>query len=136
MISIFTAQGGQVILEDTEISPFCMFHCPEGHEELKEYCDVFNKTIRRYKYLQRHLNEVTSKLIKFLKCFSDVEFTNFARSCGVLLGTGLLSLNALEALFSEHLTKDGGECCGLYWFENMGWQDVWIRSGTSFYCSR
>uniref|UniRef100_A0A8C2KU44 Basic leucine zipper and W2 domain-containing protein 1-B n=1 Tax=Cyprinus carpio TaxID=7962 RepID=A0A8C2KU44_CYPCA len=68
---------------------------------------VFNKLIRRYKYLEKGFEEEIKKLLLFLKGFSESERNKLAMLTGILLANGSLSASILSSLFNDNLVKDG-----------------------------
>uniref|UniRef100_A0A674DX22 eIF5-mimic protein 1 n=1 Tax=Salmo trutta TaxID=8032 RepID=A0A674DX22_SALTR len=68
---------------------------------------VFNKLIRRYKYLQNAFEEEMKKLLLFLKAFSESEQTKLAMLTGILLANGTLPPPILTSLFSDNVVKEG-----------------------------
>ncbi|CAB1320729.1 unnamed protein product, partial [Coregonus sp. 'balchen'] len=68
---------------------------------------VFNKLIRRYKYLQNAFEEEVKKLMLFLKAFSESEQTKLAILTGILLANGTLPPPILTSLFSDNVVKEG-----------------------------
>uniref|UniRef100_A0A4W5Q339 eIF5-mimic protein 1 n=1 Tax=Hucho hucho TaxID=62062 RepID=A0A4W5Q339_9TELE len=68
---------------------------------------VFNKLIRRYKYLQNAFEEEIKKLLLFLKAFSESEQTKLAMLTGILLANGTLPPPILTSLFSDNVVKEG-----------------------------
>uniref|UniRef100_A0A8C9VA25 eIF5-mimic protein 1 n=1 Tax=Scleropages formosus TaxID=113540 RepID=A0A8C9VA25_SCLFO len=68
---------------------------------------VFNKLIRRYKYLEKAFEEEVKKLLLFLKAFSEGEQTKLAMLTGILLANGTLPPSIITSLFSDNLVKEG-----------------------------
>ncbi|XP_063816435.1 eIF5-mimic protein 2-like isoform X2 [Pseudophryne corroboree] len=68
---------------------------------------VFNKLIRRYKYLEKGFEEEVKKLLLFLKGFSESERNKLAMLTGILLANGNLSASILNSLYNENLVKEG-----------------------------
>uniref|UniRef100_A0A8C1XYP5 Basic leucine zipper and W2 domains 1b n=1 Tax=Cyprinus carpio TaxID=7962 RepID=A0A8C1XYP5_CYPCA len=73
----------------------------------KTFVCVFNKLIRRYKYLEKGFEEEIKKLLLFLKGFSESERNKLAMLTGILLANGSLSASILSSLFNDNLVKDG-----------------------------
>lgn len=93
--------------EKVSVYEHCVFKCDDDIKALKAHYDVLYKLIRRYKYLEKSLDEEIKKLLKFLKGFSDVERERFAQTLGICLANALCNPNCLPTLFEEHLVKDG-----------------------------
>uniref|UniRef100_A0A673L1K6 Basic leucine zipper and W2 domains 1a n=1 Tax=Sinocyclocheilus rhinocerous TaxID=307959 RepID=A0A673L1K6_9TELE len=68
---------------------------------------VFNKLIRRYKYLEKGFEEEIKKLLLFLKGFTESERNKLAMLTGILLANGNISASILNSLFNENLVKEG-----------------------------
>ncbi|XP_053273228.1 eIF5-mimic protein 2-A isoform X2 [Pleuronectes platessa] len=68
---------------------------------------VFNKLIRRYKYLEKGFEEEVKKLLLFLKGFTESERNKLAMLTGILLANGNVSSSILNSLFNENLVKEG-----------------------------
>lgn len=105
------APGGS-ILEDadqTRVSKtsVCVFGCENERQNLKAFFDVFNKLLRRYKYLERSFEEEIKKLLVFLKGFSEVEQNKLAIILGIIFANGFAKATVLGAIFEDHLVKDG-----------------------------
>ena len=67
-----------------------------------------NKLIRRYKYLQKALDEEMRKILRFLKAFSEDERRSLAIFTGLCLANTLVNAGVLSSLItSELLVKDG-----------------------------
>jgi hypothetical protein len=68
---------------------------------------VFYKLIRRYKYLEKSFEDEVRKVLVFQRGFKDEERTKLAIVTGQILANNLASPRVLEALFEDHLTKEG-----------------------------
>ncbi|KTF90583.1 hypothetical protein cypCar_00044103 [Cyprinus carpio] len=100
------APGG-ALSDDMTRTHFCLFTAPEDVKTMKAYAQVFNKLIRRYKYLEKGFEEEIKKLLLFLKGFSESERNKLAMLTGILLANGNLSALILSSLFNENLVKEG-----------------------------
>lgn len=85
----------------------CVFKAEDDIAALKSHYQVLYKLIRRYKYLEKSLDEEIKKLIMFLKGFNEVERARLAQTLGICLANSLCNPNCLQALFEDHLVKDG-----------------------------
>ncbi|XP_005999143.1 eIF5-mimic protein 2-A isoform X1 [Latimeria chalumnae] len=100
------APGGT--LSDNMIrTDVCVFTAEEDTETMQAFSQVFNKLIRRYKYLEKGFEEEIKKLLLFLKGFSESERNKLAMLTGILLANGTLSASILNSLFNENLVKEG-----------------------------
>jgi len=68
---------------------------------------VFVKLMRRYKYLEKMLTEEMSKILVYLKGFSEVHRTRLAQITGLWVCSGLLPSNTLQVVINEHQVKEG-----------------------------
>uniref|UniRef100_A0A2D4Q6L9 eIF5-mimic protein 1 n=1 Tax=Micrurus surinamensis TaxID=129470 RepID=A0A2D4Q6L9_MICSU len=68
---------------------------------------VFNKLIRRYKYLEKGFEDEIKKLLLFLKAFSETEQAKLAILTGILLANGILPATILTSLFTDSIVKEG-----------------------------
>uniref|UniRef100_A0A673GSA1 Basic leucine zipper and W2 domains 1b n=1 Tax=Sinocyclocheilus rhinocerous TaxID=307959 RepID=A0A673GSA1_9TELE len=98
------APGGALSGDMTRTN-FCLFTTPEDVKTMKAY--VFNKLIRRYKYLEKGFEEEIKKLLLFLKGFSESERNKLAMLTGILLANGSLSASILSSVFNDNLVKEG-----------------------------
>ncbi|XP_061082517.1 eIF5-mimic protein 2-A-like [Conger conger] len=100
------APGG-TLSDDMTRTEFCLFTAQEDLETMQAYAQVFNKLIRRYKYLEKGLEEEIKKLLLFLKGFSESERNKLAMLTGILLANGHISASIVSSLFNEVLVKEG-----------------------------
>ncbi|XP_075965693.1 eIF5-mimic protein 2-A-like [Anarhichas minor] len=104
------APGG-TLSDDMTRTEFCLFKAQEDMETMQAYAQVFNKLIRRYKYLEKGFQEEIKKLLLFLKGFTESERNKLAMLAGILLANGNLSAAILSSLFNENLVKEGVSAC-------------------------
>ncbi|KAK1802434.1 hypothetical protein P4O66_022092 [Electrophorus voltai] len=100
------APGG-TLSDDMSRTEFCLFTAKEDLETMQAYAQVFNKLIRRYKYLEKGFEEEIKKLLLFLKGFTESERNKLAMLTGILLANGNISASILSSLFNENLVKEG-----------------------------
>uniref|UniRef100_A0A3Q3X4E4 W2 domain-containing protein n=1 Tax=Mola mola TaxID=94237 RepID=A0A3Q3X4E4_MOLML len=100
------APGG-TLSDDMTRTDFCLFTAQEDLETMQAYAQVFNKLIRRYKYLEKGFEEEIKKLLLFLKGFTESERNKLAMLTGILLANGNISASILNSLFNENLVKEG-----------------------------
>ncbi|XP_005997591.2 eIF5-mimic protein 1 [Latimeria chalumnae] len=103
------APGGTRIDDSDKgkVANHCVFAAAEDHDALRSYAQVFNKLIRRYKYLEKAFEDEIKKLLLFLKAFSESEQTKLAMLTGILLANGTLPATILTSLFTDNLVKEG-----------------------------
>ncbi|XP_061579985.1 eIF5-mimic protein 2-A-like [Cololabis saira] len=104
------APGGS-LSEDMTQTEFCVFKAEEDMETMQAHAQVFNKLIRRYKYLEKGFEEEIKKLLLFLKGFTESERNKQAMLTGILLANGTLSASILSSLFNDNLVKEGVSAC-------------------------
>uniref|UniRef100_A0A672Z4J2 eIF5-mimic protein 1 n=1 Tax=Sphaeramia orbicularis TaxID=375764 RepID=A0A672Z4J2_9TELE len=93
--------------DKTKVTAYCVFTTEESHAALRLYAQVFNKLIRRYKYLEKAFEEEIKKLLLFLKAFSESEQTKLAMLTGILLATSTLPPPIINSLFTDSVVKEG-----------------------------
>ncbi|CAL1707148.1 unnamed protein product [Somion occarium] len=101
--------GGNYIDDGAPPSPFSIFNAKEPVDvaEIKKYVEVLNKLIRRYKYLQRPLEETSLPgLMQYINRWSDIQREKLAIAAGIMLAQGLISAACLQALTKDHLVKN------------------------------
>ncbi|KAJ7365670.1 Basic leucine zipper and W2 domain-containing protein 2 [Desmophyllum pertusum] len=102
------APGGS-ILEEGEKSTWkttvCIFE--SNDDDLKAYVQVINKVIARYRYLQKAFEDEITKILLFLKGFTEDQRNKLAIVTGIILANGMASPTSLSSLFSETLVKEG-----------------------------
>ncbi|MEQ2171765.1 hypothetical protein GOODEAATRI_014076, partial [Goodea atripinnis] len=101
------AAPGGTLSDDMTRTEFCLFTAQEDLETMQAYAQVFNKLIRRYKYLEKGFEEEIKKLLLFLKGFTESERNKLAMLTGILLANGSISASILISLYNENLVKEG-----------------------------
>lgn len=102
------APGG-TLADDMMRTDVCVFAAQEDLETMQAFAQVFNKLIRRYKYLEKGFEDEVKKLLLFLKGFSESERNKLAMLTGVLLANGTLNASILNSLYNENLVKEGNQ---------------------------
>ncbi|KAH9855107.1 eukaryotic translation initiation factor 5C [Lenzites betulinus] len=101
--------GGQYVEDGAPLSPFSVLNAKEPVEvaDVKQYVEVMNKLIRRYKYLQRPLEQsVLPNLFQYMNRWPEVQREKVAVAAGLLMGQGIASTSALASLTKDHLIKN------------------------------
>uniref|UniRef100_A0A3B4BY33 eIF5-mimic protein 1 n=1 Tax=Pygocentrus nattereri TaxID=42514 RepID=A0A3B4BY33_PYGNA len=93
--------------DKTKVTEHCVFTAEENQTAIRSYAQVFNKLIRRYKYLEKAFEEEIKKLLLFLKAFTESEQTKLAMLTGILLANSILPPQILTSLFSDNIVKEG-----------------------------
>ncbi|XP_065839290.1 eIF5-mimic protein 2-like isoform X2 [Oscarella lobularis] len=105
------APGGSLITDCPEGKPFrataCVFLAENSLDGIRQYVQLFNNLIRRYKYLQKSFEDEIKKVLQFLKGFSDEERKKLAMFTGLVLSSGMATADLLLSLWSDHLIKPG-----------------------------
>eukprot|EP00731_Ephydatia_muelleri_P031562 Em0023g69a len=86
---------------------FCVFSCEPMKESIRAHVQLLVKLLRRYKYLQKSLEEEVVKILKFLKAFSDQERRSLAMYIALCLSENHIPASVVSSLFSEALVKEG-----------------------------
>lgn len=105
------APGGSVVKDarsdgqpgTTEI---CVF-CAKDDIHLKGFANLFVKLIRRYKYLERSLEDAFGKVMMFLRGIEEEQRKKLALVSALLLSVGLIPPTVLLKLLQDHIVKDG-----------------------------
>ncbi|KAI0051913.1 ARM repeat-containing protein [Auriscalpium vulgare] len=101
--------GGSYLDEPGPTSPFSVFQAqePATVPEIKKYVEVFNKLIRRYKYLQKPLEEGSlPTLLQYVNKWEPAHKEKFAIAVGLLISQGLANASCLQSLTRDHLVKN------------------------------
>ncbi|KAI9312573.1 armadillo-type protein [Dichotomocladium elegans] len=99
--------GGIINDDPATRSPFSLFEAPEDRKIIKEYVGVFNKLIRRYKYLQRSLEDTLKHILQFINKWKSAENSKLAIATGYFITSQLVSMSVLKVLLKDYLVKDG-----------------------------
>ncbi|KAG0993726.1 hypothetical protein G6F28_006418 [Rhizopus arrhizus] len=100
-------EPGGTIDNDAEQSPFCLFAAENDAAVIKKYVEVFNRLIRRYKYLQRILGETLQNILQYINKYQPEETSRLAKSTGFFICNQLISCSVLKVLLKDYLVKDG-----------------------------
>ncbi|KZO98812.1 ARM repeat-containing protein [Calocera viscosa TUFC12733] len=101
--------GGNYVEDGAPQSPFAIFNAkePVEVEDVKNYTEVLNKLVRRYKYLQRPLEESSlPSLLQYINKWDAAQREKLAVACGLLMSQGLANPICLQSLSKEHLLKE------------------------------
>ncbi|KAI9029009.1 armadillo-type protein [Phycomyces nitens] len=100
-------EPGGIINDDAERCPFSIFGCADDNTSIKNAVDVFNKLIRRYKYLTRSFEETLKNILQYINRWQPAENHKLAVATGYFVTIQLGSLSVLKVLFKDYLVKDG-----------------------------
>ncbi|KAI0661364.1 eukaryotic translation initiation factor 5C [Cubamyces menziesii] len=101
--------GGQYVDDGAPLSPFSVLNAKEPVDvaDVKQYVEVMNKLIRRYKYLQRPLEQSTlPNLFQYMNRWPETQREKIAVAAGLLMAQGLASASCLQSLTKDHLVKN------------------------------
>ncbi|CAG8499576.1 17234_t:CDS:2 [Acaulospora morrowiae] len=99
--------GGTILDDGAQRSPFSIFSAEDNSESIKKHVDVFNKLIRRYKYLQLSFEDTIKNLLQYINKWSPEENNKLAMAIGFFSSGQMTNINVLTVLFKEHLVKEG-----------------------------
>lgn len=68
---------------------------------------MFAKLVRRYKYLQRSLEDTLRHVLQFINKWQATKVNKLAMATGYFITTQLTSLSVLKILLKDYLVKDG-----------------------------
>jgi len=101
--------GGSFIDDGAPTSPFTVFNAKEPAEvdDIKKYTEVLNKLIRRYKYLQKPLEEsALPTLLQYIHRWAPAQKDKLSIAVGLLISQGLANASCLQSLTKDHLVKN------------------------------
>ncbi|KAJ2922739.1 hypothetical protein H1R20_g14351, partial [Candolleomyces eurysporus] len=102
-------QPGGSYVDDGPLSPFTIFNVkdPAQIQDIKPYVEVLNKLIRRYKYLQKPLEETSlPALLQYTNRWSPAQKDKLCYAVGLLMSQGLANASCLLSLTKDHLVKN------------------------------
>ncbi|MCO5549676.1 hypothetical protein L7F22_003149 [Adiantum nelumboides] len=103
------APGGSYLDEDIPLSKFSVFAAKAADiENVKPIVSTLEKLIRRFKFLQKPLEEQNlSNLIQYASRYPVEERKKLAVATALLIQMNLVNANVLLTLQKEHLVKEG-----------------------------
>jgi len=123
------APGGNIIDPEVGRTEFCVFKT-EDPELIKGFGQGIVKLIRRFKYLEKTLEDEFKKILKFLKGFSPEERKRLAVLTAYLLSVGQVPGSILTSAIYDQGVKDG--CSGTFiinvlqaWLQEKDSSAVW-----------
>ncbi|KAG0175567.1 hypothetical protein DFQ28_008854 [Apophysomyces sp. BC1034] len=100
-------EPGGNIDTDAELSPFSIFAAEDEPTVIKQHVDVFNKLIRRHKYLQRSLEDTLKNIMQFINKWQATDDSKLAKATGYFITAQLANISLLKVLLKDYLVKDG-----------------------------
>ncbi|XP_046846091.1 protein krasavietz-like [Xenia sp. Carnegie-2017] len=102
------APGGTIIAEgEKPKTTICVFEANEDSETLKSHVQMYQKLMRRFKYLQKAFDDVLNKIIVFMKGFTEEQRMKLATVYAMILANNMTQGTFLQKLINEHLVKEG-----------------------------
>ncbi|KAL4402784.1 hypothetical protein ACI68E_000558 [Malassezia pachydermatis] len=102
------APGGSYIEDGAPLSPFSIFAAKTASiEDVRPYVDTIEKMVRRYKFLQKPLEESTlPRILQYTNRFDEEQAKKLAVATALAIQIGLTNASVLAPLQKDHLTKD------------------------------
>lgn len=102
------APGGSYVDDGAPVSAFSIFAAKsENVEDVRPYVEVIEKMIRRYKFLQKPLEETSMPgILQYINRYEPVQVSKLAVACALSIQMGLTNASILAPLQKDHLTKD------------------------------
>ncbi|KAH7639933.1 basic leucine zipper and W2 domain-containing protein kra [Dermatophagoides farinae] len=106
------APGGSILTDnepEQTYTEYSVFGRPSDDESVKQFVSlVFVRLIRRYKYLEKSLEEDLKKIVVFLRAFTADDRLKLAKLFAYLLASGHISVAPLKKLLEQDLLiKEG-----------------------------
>lgn len=105
------APGGTLLTDndpDQTTTSFSVFGREADDDSLKAFTQVFVRLIRRYKYLEKSLEEDLKKIVVFLRAFTSDDRLKLQKLFAYLLASGHISVAPLKTLLEQDLlVKEG-----------------------------
>ena len=106
------APGGSILTDnepEQTYTEYSVFGRPSDDESVKQFVSlVFVRLIRRYKYLEKSLEEDLKKIVVFLRAFTADDRLKLAKLLAYLLASGHISIAPLKKLLEQDLLiKEG-----------------------------
>jgi len=102
------APGGTIITENNAVSSkLCVFETEADLDSMRTITQILERMIRQYKYLEKSLDDEMTKIIMFMKGFTDIQRTRLTIATYLMISSNLISPACLSQMMNEHLVKDG-----------------------------
>ncbi|ORY43364.1 ARM repeat-containing protein [Rhizoclosmatium globosum] len=101
------APGGAIVDDGAKIMPFSIFECEDAVAPVRQRVEMIIKLVRRYKYIEKKLQETISHLLQYVNKFGAANAHKFATAVGLLVSGQLIPLAVVSTLLKDHLVKDG-----------------------------
>lgn len=102
------APGGSYLDDGAPMSAFSIFAAKSDKiEDVRPFVEVIEKMIRRYKFLQKPLEESSMPgILQYINRYEPIQVSKLAVACSLSIQMGLTSASILAPLQKDHLTKD------------------------------
>jgi len=102
------APGGTIVTDNNAVpSNLCVFETEADVDSMRNITNIMERMIRQYKYLEKSLDDEMTKVLMFMKGFTDIQRTRLATATYLMISSGLISPACLSQMINEHLVKDG-----------------------------
>jgi len=102
------APGGTIITDNNAVhSKLCVFETEADLDSMRAITQILERMIRQYKYLEKSLDDEMTKILMFMKGFTELQRTRLTVATYLMISTGLISPACLSQILNEHLVKDG-----------------------------
>jgi hypothetical protein len=98
------APGGKI--ESDPIFAYCVFSSAPNVDSIKHHIQVLTNLLRRYRYLQKQVKDVVTKVVNYLKAFTDSQKQCLSIYTALCISEGVLTVDIVNGLFAEHLVKE------------------------------
>ncbi|PKI82283.1 hypothetical protein MVES_003790 [Malassezia vespertilionis] len=102
------APGGSFVEDNAPQSPFSISAAKsDSIEDVRPYVEVIEKMVRRYKFLQKSLEDSTMPgILQYINRYKPEQVAKLATACSLSIQTGLTNASILTPLQKDYLTKD------------------------------
>lgn len=101
------APGGSFVDDNAPPSPFSIFGAKsDSINDVRPYVDVIEKMVRRYKFLQKPLEESTLPgIIQYINRFEPEQVSKLGVATALAIQMGLVTAGTLAPLQKDHLSR-------------------------------
>ncbi|KZV95970.1 ARM repeat-containing protein [Exidia glandulosa HHB12029] len=106
IIGALLQPGGSFVDDGAPVCSFALVLAPTD-DDVRKYVDVLNKLIRRYKFLQKPLEEsALPTLLQYAQKWPQEQRDRLGYATGLMMANGLVTAGVLSNLTKDHLVKD------------------------------
>ncbi|ORX56548.1 ARM repeat-containing protein [Piromyces finnis] len=103
--------GGQLvpggILTEDGLNPMCLFETDEKPETVRKHVEVFEKLKRRYKYLERAMENSLPHILQHINSWTELQNLKLETYIGIACAAQEIPLSILSCLNKDYLVKEG-----------------------------